>query len=100
MAAAAGVPEPISGPNIGNDDFGTGFGTGGRGQGGQCRSVHLGIRNTNVFETGFGWEWQEDEFGKMEPITGNRLPEWPFRKLTTAQDAVSGQSVKSPDPER
>jgi hypothetical protein len=52
MAAAVGVSEPISGPNNGNDDLGTGFGTGDRGQGGQCRRGYLGIRNTNVFETG------------------------------------------------
>ena len=28
MAAAIGVSQPVSGPNKGNDDCGTGFGTG------------------------------------------------------------------------
>src|SRR5215210_9336408 len=55
MAAAVGVSEPVSGPNKGNDDFGTGFGTGDRGQGSQCRRGHLGIRNTTVFETPERW---------------------------------------------
>ena len=48
---AVSVSEPVSGPSNGNDDFGTGFGTGGHAQASQCRRGHLGIRNTIVFGT-------------------------------------------------
>jgi hypothetical protein len=51
MAAAVGVSEPLSVSNKGIDDFGTGVGTGGRGQASLCCRGHLGIRNTNVFGT-------------------------------------------------
>jgi hypothetical protein len=51
VAAAVGVSEPVSGSNKGNVDFGTGCGTGGRGQGGPCHRRHVGIRNTTVFGT-------------------------------------------------
>ena len=49
--AAVGVPEPVSGPTNGNDDCGTGFGTGDCAQASQGRSGQLGIRNTIVFGT-------------------------------------------------
>src|SRR4051794_118175 len=51
MAAAAGVSEPVSGPNKGNDDFGMGYGTGGRGQASPRPRRPAGVRNTTVFGT-------------------------------------------------
>jgi hypothetical protein len=51
MAAVVAVSKPVRGPANGNDDCGTGCGTGGRGQARQCRRGRLVIRNTIVFET-------------------------------------------------
>ena len=69
MATAVGVSKPVNGPSNGNDDCGTGFGTGGRAQASQCRRGQLGVRNTNVFGTaGEFYEIRMNTSGYFAPL--------------------------------